>query len=250
LIERKSRAPTIEQVKTEQARYQATGPEREALKAQIERLNAGRPTPRIKIEGAGKHRIISLDHPNEDIAAGLFKEAFGTANLDFANALLTQLLQSQSGNLDVGELNFILAVIAGIKPNDQLEAMFGAQMAVVHLATMKSRQKLDRAENPDQQDSAERAFNKLVRTFAVQMETLKRYRTGGEQKDTVQHVSVSDGSQAIVGNVTHAPREDSSGKRAHKTPALNDTRHPAMPVLEEESERTLVPLRRRQKDVE
>ena len=34
------------------------------------------------------------------------------------------------------------------------------------------------------------------------MEALKRYRTGGEQKVTVQHVSVSEGGQAIVGNVT------------------------------------------------
>jgi hypothetical protein len=33
-----------------------------------------------------------------------------------------------------------------------------------------------------QQDSAKRALNKLARTFAMQMEALKRYRTGGEQK--------------------------------------------------------------------
>jgi hypothetical protein len=32
-----------------------------------------------------------------------------------------------------------------------------------------------------QQDSAVRAFNKLARTFAAQVETLKRYRGGGEQ---------------------------------------------------------------------
>jgi hypothetical protein len=49
---------------------------------------------------------------------------------------------------------------------------------------------------------AERALNKLLRTFSIQMETLKRYRTGGEQKVTVQHVSVSDNAQAIVGNVS------------------------------------------------
>jgi hypothetical protein len=30
----------------------------------------------------------------------------------------------------------------------------------------------------------------------------KRYRTGGEQKVTVQHVSVNEGGPAIVGNVT------------------------------------------------
>ena len=43
----------------------------------------------------------------------------------------------------------------------------------------------------------------LALTYATQMEALKRYRTCGEQKVTVQHVSVSAGAQAIVGNVTH-----------------------------------------------
>ena len=33
-----------------------------------------------------------------------------------------------------------------------------------------------------QQHSTERAFNKLTRTFAPQMEALKRYRIGGEQE--------------------------------------------------------------------
>src|SRR5260370_1156340 len=45
-----------------------------------------------------------------------------------------------------------------------------------------------RARGDSSADSAERAFNKLSQTFAVQVEALKRYRTGGEQKVTVQHV--------------------------------------------------------------
>jgi hypothetical protein len=45
-------------------------------------------------------------------------------------------------------------------------------------------------------------FNKLARTFAAQVEALKRYRSGGEQKMTVQHVHVAEGGQAIVGNVS------------------------------------------------
>jgi hypothetical protein len=50
------------------------------------------------------------------------------------------------------------------------------------------------------------AFNKLTRTFASQVEALKRYRSGGEQKMTVQHVHVAEGGQAIVGNV-NAPTQ-------------------------------------------
>ena len=63
-----------------------------------------------------------------------------------------------------------------------------------------------RLENIRQQDSAERAFNKLARTFAAQVEALKRYRSGGEQTVRVEHVTVNEGGQAIVGNVSHGRR--------------------------------------------
>ena len=63
--------------------------------------------------------------------------------------------------------------------------------------------RLNHVETLQQQDAAERAVNKLARTFATQLEALKRYRTGGTQKVTVEHVTVNAGGQAIVGNVTH-----------------------------------------------
>ena len=47
---------------------------------------------------------------------------------------------------------------------------------------------------------------RLARTFATQLEALKRYRTGGTQKVTVEHVTVNAGGQAIVGNVAHGGR--------------------------------------------
>lgn len=59
-------------------------------------------------------------------------------------------------------------------------------------------------DNVPQQDSAERAFNKLARTFAVQLAALKRYRSGGEQKVTVHHVTVNEGGHVIVGAVSPA----------------------------------------------
>jgi hypothetical protein len=240
LVNRKKREPD-----TEQATYRATEPERAALNKQIKRLNAEPPAPRIKMEEGGKSKTISLVHPNADVAGALLREALGTANAGFANALLGQLARAQG--CDEREINFMLAVIAGIKPNDQLEAMLAAQMAAVHMAMMKFVRKLDLAEYLQHQDSAERGISKLARTFATQMETLKRYRTGGEQKVTVQHVSVGEGGQAIVGNVTQAPRETPAKKPSDKAPALSDARRPAMSVIEQ-SERVPVPLRRRQED--
>ena len=53
---------------------------------------------------------------------------------------------------------------------------------------------------------AEKALNRLSRTFTAQVEALKRYRSTAEQRITVQHVNVGDGGQAIVGNVTTGGR--------------------------------------------
>jgi len=42
---------------------------------------------------------------------------------------------------------------------------------------------------------------RLMALFASQMETLNKYRTGGQQKVLVEHVHVNDGGQAVVGTV-------------------------------------------------
>ncbi len=86
--------------------------------------------------------------------------------------------------------------------------------------TLTFARRLAHVETLPKQDSAERALNKLARTYATQMAALKRYRTGGEQKVTVQHVSVREGRQAIVGNVTQAAREIAPEKPANASPAL------------------------------
>jgi len=125
--------------------------------------------------------------------------------------------------------------------------MLAAQMAVVHVAVMRFARRLDRVETIVQQDSTERALNKLARTFTTRIEALKRYRTGGEQKVTVQHVSVGEGGQAIVGNVTQATRDAKPEPSAPVTPALSDARKPAF-TIDEKRERTPAAVRRKQKN--
>ena len=90
----------------------------------------------------------------------------------------------------------------GIEPRDPLETMLALQMGAVHNATMTFARRLATVTTIPQQDSAERALNKLARTFTTQIEALKRYRSTGEQKVTVQHVTVNEGGQAVIGDVT------------------------------------------------
>jgi hypothetical protein len=100
----------------------------------------------------------------------------------------------------------MLSIVKGIEPRDQVETMLAAQMAATHNATMTFARRLNHVDNIAQQDSAERAFNKLARTFALQMEALKRYRSAGQQTVRVEHVTVNEGGQAIVGNLAHGGR--------------------------------------------
>ena len=56
---------------------------------------------------------------------------------------------------------------------------------------------------------------RLARTFPAQIEALNRHRSQSEPAITVQNVSVSDGGNAIVGNVTqHASMIVSDKNRA------------------------------------
>jgi hypothetical protein len=73
----------------------------------------------------------------------------------------------------------------------------------VHQLAMDFARRLGNTEDLVVQEHHERTFNKLTRTFAAQVEALKRYRSSGEQRVTVEHVTVNDGGKAIVGAVTH-----------------------------------------------
>jgi hypothetical protein len=57
-------------------------------------------------------------------------------------------------------------------------------------------------------DALEEFFPILIIYESRPNVTLKKYRTGGEQKVTVQHVTVSDNAQAIVGNVSAGGGDD------------------------------------------
>jgi hypothetical protein len=144
----------------------------------------------------------------------------------------------QAANEDA--INFMLAVVKGIEPKDEIEAMLAAQMAAVHMATMTFARRLNHIENIPQQDSAERAFNKLARTFTTQMEALKRYRTGGQQKVTVEHVTVNAGGQAIVGAVAAGGGVANGNQRQPHAKAISHA--PVASLRSEDEKREPVPI--------
>ncbi len=196
---RKASPPAKRETKAVAKKYELTPEQEAAAKAVRARLRGKPSAPNLKI----KDGTIKIESSDEIVGALRLMEALGTADLNFQNGLISQLANvgSQGSDLDEKGLNFMLSMVKGIEPKDEVEAMLAAQMAAVHNATMTYARRLKAADTIMESEAAERSFNKLARTFTTQMAALKQYRTGGQQKMTVEHVHVHDGGQAIVGNV-------------------------------------------------
>ena len=196
--------------------YEPTPEERAAMEAYLARKRETAPAPRMKVSEKRGVAHTMIDHPEPALGTVLLMDAIGAIDTDFFSGLLRQLVNAGSKGQEADEtgLNFMLSVVKGVEPKDQVETMLAAQMAAVHMATMTFARRLAHVDNIPQQDSAERAFNKLARTFTAQVEALKRYRTGGEQRVTVEHVTVNEGGQAIVGNVTPGGRGSRKNQRS------------------------------------
>jgi hypothetical protein len=179
----------------------------------------------------------------------LLSEALGSQDPDFVWGLVMQLSHASARFYHGEGLNFMLSVIENIHPRDCIEAMLAAQMAAVHMSIMNYVDELARLDHTPQpqQEMAERTLNKLSRTFATLVCTLKHHRTGGEQKLTFGPVSVSDGGQAMVGTF-QAPRDVLPEKTPNATPALTDGRQTAMEIVDERKRKPVLQRRRHTDD--
>ena len=127
----------------------------------------------------------------------------GSADPDFLGTLTRSLAAATPGQgSDIQAVNAGLAALAGIEPRDELEAMLAAQMTTVHSMAMEMSK---RALLPEQtvegvSENVKRA-TRLMGVFTRQVEALTRYRTGGQQRVVVERVTVSEGGQAMFGNV-------------------------------------------------
>jgi len=158
---------------------------------------------RLKIQKTRRKTAVSVDHPDERVGSALMMAALGTSNPAFSSGIIKQVVNhtQPTDEASLSKANFLLAMAQGIEPRDEVEAMLAMQMAVVHDATMTLARRLASSGNILQQDSTERAFNKLARTYTSQMDALKRYRSDGRQTVRVERVTVEAGGQAVVGAV-------------------------------------------------
>ena len=207
---KKTKASTDEKKKTvEKNSY--TNKQLERIKAYTER-NKNTPI-KFKLE-KGKPGNLVINLAEEDILLWHVQsmQAFGTSDFQLQTFFLNQVIQTfrdsvSSKGLDNSKLeefaNNAMMILHDISPKDVIERMLAIQMIGVHNLAMET---IKRAMITDQTFEGKQAnvnqAAKMLRTYIAQMETLKKYRTGGHQKMIVEHVHVYKGGKAIVGNIS------------------------------------------------
>ena len=152
-----------------------------------------------------KPKVTNVTHPSQERPQ--LKALGGSQSDAWNNILANQTIQSlwlTHSNEDDRDKQFkaTAAALIGIAPKDEIEGMLAAQLIAAHNAAMECYRRAMLAEQTfeGRRENLSQA-NKLSRSCAVLVEALNRHRGKGQQKVTVEHVTVNAGGQAIVGSV-------------------------------------------------
>ena len=214
---------TAEQKKAqtnEQTTRELTDEEKKCLAQHQERSKKKPLKFKVTNNESGKPSVELKYDREKHIAVAKLTEALGTSDSDLQDLLLNQVMKTFVGCIKDNELdykiltqsvNYSLAILQGTKPQDEIEALLAVQMIGVHNVAMETLAKamLDGKSDKGKELNVNQS-TKMLRTFIAQMEALKKYRTGGQQKMVVEHVHVNEGGQAIVGTVNQGGDKNKS----------------------------------------
>ena len=182
--------------------------------------------------------IETLGPTHNDHAGWLarLQDAFGTCGTAFAIAQLNRLISASrtaDGKIEHVTLNAKLAMIEGAAPENEMQAALAVQMAVVHSVALHVLLRASRVDQIPQFDSACNSAVKLLRTFAMQAETLAKLQRGGEQV-----VNVVSGQHGPRGGV-----DNEKGSQPHAKAELpTSSVVPVFEVRSDDAQRQPVPL--------
>jgi hypothetical protein len=136
-----------------------------------------------------------------------FEGLMGMKTQDAAKGVLLSAINAMGMNGEVYQ-TLASAIFAELEPRDAIEAMLIAQMTATHtLMTTLAGRAADQT-NFQVREAQERSMTRLSRTYIAQMDAIKKYRAKAQQTVRVERVTVHEGGQAIVGDVTHGGRVD------------------------------------------
>ncbi len=160
---------------------------------------------------------VALEHPDQEVGSVALMESFGVKEGVLGNALLFQIInicrENATDTPDQSTINAAIAAVHGIAPQDEAESLLATQMVGVHFLAMKLLQRSMTASSTVQTEQNVNLVTKMLRTFAAQLEALKRYRSKSEQRVTVthQHVNVAATQANVQVNASSQGVEGAGG---------------------------------------
>lgn len=93
-------------------------------------------------------------------------------------------------------------MFAELEPRDAIEAMLVVQMTATHVAISTLTERMTYQNTSEVRESLERSVTRLSRTYLAQMDALRKHHAKAQQTVRVERVTVNEGGQAIVGDVS------------------------------------------------
>jgi hypothetical protein len=224
-----------------ESKYEPTDYERTVLAKQAQRLKDQVRAPRMKFVADQRGGRLEYDHPDQDIAFALLKEAFGTADDQFARGLLHYLCAAlpidENSLLEfprADDLNRAISLVAAGKAVDEIHAQIFADLAVCRITLERllhnvrkpmrfclseeltfalqyyqynPRDQIDREVKIDNQPVLEfsiRSVTRLMTTCVELTAAANRYRAAFESSRATQQLSAVKPLDASLGEIKHA----------------------------------------------
>lgn len=205
--------------------------ELEAIEQARARIAGRRNRARVKIATGKDGKLSQLDAEHSDAGgfSARLQDAFGSRGLAFPTSGLNHLIAAsrlKDGNVDGTRLNALLAIVDGLEPVNEVEAMLAVQLAVAHGLAMELLLRAQKVDQIPQLDCAGNLASKMLRAIATHVELLNKLKGGGKQTVRVEHVHVHPGAQAIVGNVSTGGRGGEKSEHQPHAPHDNQTGEP------------------------
>ena len=171
----------------------------------------------------GSHKKDPTDNGGKLVmgvtAAGV-KAASGSQSVHFQRELFDQVNESlwlPEWKTKEQKLQAAMAAYDALKeiaPRDELEGMLAGQMVATHNAAMEClRRAMKEGQTFEGRDQNLKHATKLMGLYERQLAALDKHRGKGQQRITVEHVTVEAGGQAIVGEVHTGVKEQKSHER-------------------------------------
>jgi hypothetical protein len=222
------------------AKLEPTDAEQAEIRDLAKRKKARRQAPRFTVDRQEDNLVQMMpDGVHADAAAARLMNALGVADLDLAERLMTQIintthLRSSKEPISAETLNAALAAVTGIAPRDEAEAMLAAQMVGVHWLAMDLLSKVGSTTDRTLLNDRGNLAVKLLRTFPAQIDALKRYRSAGEQRVVVQHQHVTvtaDQAAVQVNGVAPDPGGRGAASKPEDQPHEQQLGHASEPAM-------------------